>query len=701
MPREQGDDDADTFRILLATDIHIGYGEKDSVRGNDSLVSFEEILEQAQKHNVDLVLLGGDLFHENKPSRRMMHGCLSLLRKYCMGDRPVQFEFLSDESVNFEHCQFPTLNYEDQNFNISIPVFSIHGNHDDPTGVGNLCSLDLIHSAGLINYFGKTTSLEKIRVSPLLMQKGTTKLALYGLGSLKDERLHRLFLKKNVSMLRPRENQDDWFNLLTLHQNRAKHSDTNFIPEQFLDDFLDLIFWGHEHECRIVPEWNGMQNFYITQPGSSIATSLNEGETKQKHIGLLQIKGKDFKVTPIPLTTVRQFYLEDVVLADTTLNPNDPNVGRKIEAFCREKVEALLEKAESEHSGSRKQPKEPLIRLRVDYTGFDTFSINRFGRQFMNRVANPDQMILFNQRRKLGTKNKQDTDEDLELLASIRPQSLDTARVEDMVKDYFSKADSNHQLQVLTEKGMSEAVKEYVVKEEREAISELVKYQLQKTQKYLRVRNTDTEAIDAEVSRFKDERRQKHEDDEEVKEAIERAKSKRDANPDEDSRMDMDSDQESSSSATTSTRGRGRGRARGRGRGRGRGQTVHSDDDDSPSPAPPQRGKGARGRGTRGRGKAPVVVETGSRSVKDMFTAGNRRQTSQHASVKSTKYEDDFDDDGAHIISDDDNDDPFNIPSSRQKQAKKNSNSSSKRPRGIVFDSDTDEEDYTPVKKRR
>ena len=38
------------------------------------------------------------------------------------------------------------------------------------------------------------------------------------------------------------------------------------------------------------------------------------------------------------------------------------------------------------------------------------------------------------------------------------------------------------QLQVLTEKGMSDAVKEYVDKEEREAISELVKYQLQKTQ---------------------------------------------------------------------------------------------------------------------------------------------------------------------------------------------------------------------------
>lgn len=31
---------------------------------------------------------------------------------------------------------FPAVNYEDPNLNIAIPVFSIHGNHDDPQGTG-------------------------------------------------------------------------------------------------------------------------------------------------------------------------------------------------------------------------------------------------------------------------------------------------------------------------------------------------------------------------------------------------------------------------------------------------------------------------------------------------------------------------------------------------------------------------------------
>ena len=30
---------------------------------------------------------------------------------------------------------FDHVNYEDPDINVAIPVFSIHGNHDDPTGV--------------------------------------------------------------------------------------------------------------------------------------------------------------------------------------------------------------------------------------------------------------------------------------------------------------------------------------------------------------------------------------------------------------------------------------------------------------------------------------------------------------------------------------------------------------------------------------
>ncbi len=39
--------------------------------------------------------------------------------------------------------------------------------------------------------------------------------------------------------------------------------------------------------------------------------------------------------------------------------------------------------------------KLPLVRLRVDYTGFSTINAQRFGQKFVGRVANPHDMLLF------------------------------------------------------------------------------------------------------------------------------------------------------------------------------------------------------------------------------------------------------------------------------------------------------------------
>lgn len=45
-----------------------------------------------------------------------------------------------------------------------------------------LCALDLLSASGLVNHFGHSHSVERIEISPILLQKGSTKLALYGLG---------------------------------------------------------------------------------------------------------------------------------------------------------------------------------------------------------------------------------------------------------------------------------------------------------------------------------------------------------------------------------------------------------------------------------------------------------------------------------------------------------------------------------------
>jgi hypothetical protein len=50
---------------------------------------------------VDFVLLGGDLFHENKPSRSTLVKTIEILRRYCLNDLPVKFQVVSDQTINF------------------------------------------------------------------------------------------------------------------------------------------------------------------------------------------------------------------------------------------------------------------------------------------------------------------------------------------------------------------------------------------------------------------------------------------------------------------------------------------------------------------------------------------------------------------------------------------------------------------------
>ncbi|KAF4349698.1 hypothetical protein G4B88_023220, partial [Cannabis sativa] len=221
------EDISNTLRVLVATDCHLGYMEKDEVRRHDSFQAFEEICSIAVQKEVDCVLLGGDLFHENKPSRTTLVKAIEILRRHCLNDRPIQFQVVSDQTVNFPST-FGHVNYEDPHFNVGLPVFSIHGNHDDPAGVDNLSAVDILSACNLVNYFGKMvlggSGVGQITLNPILIKKGSTAVALYGLGNIRDERLNRMFQTPHaVQWMRPESQEgcqvSDWFNILVLHQN--------------------------------------------------------------------------------------------------------------------------------------------------------------------------------------------------------------------------------------------------------------------------------------------------------------------------------------------------------------------------------------------------------------------------------------------------------------------------------------------------
>ncbi|PCH37554.1 DNA repair exonuclease [Wolfiporia cocos MD-104 SS10] len=510
----------DTIRIMLATDNHIGYLERDPIRGQDSINTFREILQLAVKHDVDLILLAGDLFHENRPSRDCLYQVMALLREYTLGDRPIQIELLSDANDGkASGYSFPAVNYEDPNFNVAIPVFSIHGNHDDPQGAGPegaLCALDMLSVSGMINYMGKIdlpmgegdAQNSGIAIRPVLLRKGNTRLGLYGVGNVKDQRMHFELRSNRVRMFMPRD-KDEWFNVLLLHQNRVPHGPQQSVPEGMFDDSIDLVVWGHEHDCRIVPEPVAGKKYYITQPGSSVATSLAEGESVEKHVALLKIQGKEFELTPLPLRTVRPFVLDEMHLMEEaelneSLNLEDRH---SITKYLKNRVEALIAKANSEWDArNAKAVKEgddelsrmlPIVRLKVDTTGVSEMQNPvRFGQEFQGRLANPRDVLIFHRARAATRKGAKIVADKPEL--SIDDPGMTTAeklsrvRVQTLVREYLAA----QELQLLGETGMSDAIETFVDKDDVHAIQNHVNVALKSLMKGVQANGKNPEEMD-------------------------------------------------------------------------------------------------------------------------------------------------------------------------------------------------------------
>ncbi|GAV51692.1 hypothetical protein ZYGR_0AF01630 [Zygosaccharomyces rouxii] len=412
------------------------------------------------------------------------------LRMGCMGDKPCELELLSDPSQVFHYNDFTDVNYEDPNFNVAIPVFAIAGNHDDATGESLLCPMDLLQVSGLVNHFGKVLEADKITIRPLLFQKGITKLALYGMASVRDERLFRTFKEGNVTFEIPSIREGEWFNLMCVHQNHTGHTNTAFLPEQFLPDFLDLVVWGHEHECIPHLVHNPSKQFDVLQPGSSVATSLCDAEAQSKNVFILQIRHDQApELIPIPLNTVRTFLMRSVSLQDVNyLRPHDKE---GISKYLENQVEELI--AEANEATKRKlgdaldemdeqQLPLPLIRLRVDYSGPDNDQTiidyqvenpRRFSNRFVGRVANGNNVVQFYKRRgkhnsasKRGI-NSAVNDADVERIINERGGELE---VNTLVNDLLHKM----QLSLLPEVGMNEAVKKFVDKDEKSALKDFI-----------------------------------------------------------------------------------------------------------------------------------------------------------------------------------------------------------------------------------
>ena len=342
--------------------------------------------------------------------------------------------------------------------------------------------------SGLINYYGRTPEADNIVVKPVLLQKGNTKLALYGMSNVRDERLFRTFRDGNVKFFQPSTQKDDWYNIMSVHQNHHAYTDTGYLPENFLPYWMDLVVWGHEHECLIDSRTNPETSFKVMQPGSSVATSLVPGEAVTKQVAILSVTGKEMKQETIRLKTVRPFIHKEIALQDNREMRDiskDDNNKPKITRFLMETMEGLIEEAKQSWLEAQREADEefdeesadmplPLIRLRVEYTApeggdFDCENPQRFSNRFVGKVANVNDVIQFHRKKKSAkrsTNDKPDMPEE-SIMAQL---SINSIKVDRLVKEFLTA----QSLTILPQNTFGDAVIQFVDKDDKMAMGQFV-----------------------------------------------------------------------------------------------------------------------------------------------------------------------------------------------------------------------------------
>lgn len=429
------------MKILITSDNHLGFQETDPIRKDDSFNTFEEILSIAKAESADFVLQGGDLFEENKPSRNTYNKTLQILRRHCLGTRQPEIR------------AHTPLNWSSEGMAVSLPIICIHGNHDDPSGFNTVSPLDVLESSGLINYFGKCSNIDDIVIRPILLEKDC-KVAVYGLGHLKDSLLHRAFLKGAVRYERPPS--DDWYSILVVHQNRVLRP-TGYLPEDMIDPFFDLVVYGHEHESLKLRH----RNFDVIQCGSTVRTSLCDGESHEKYVYILEVVA-DARIKRVQLATVRPFIMESIKVGGE--NPEDA---------AREKLNEMICKAnrmECEARGQREGTAVcmlPLLRLRIDIGQNCALNRHRLHEFLNGKVANPADVLRIQRKSEKRT--------------TKMPMLVRRAEISDIYKEMLQ----NAELGMLAPIKIVDALGDFVQKDAKDAFYTLIKGSIEKILCYI------------------------------------------------------------------------------------------------------------------------------------------------------------------------------------------------------------------------
>jgi DNA repair exonuclease SbcCD nuclease subunit len=231
------------MRIAITSDFHLGY---ERFR-EDAFKQAEEALEAAA-NEADAIIIPGDIFDMRIPRPDVLAEAINLFRNLSKKEWKAKVTAVMAASKAFTE----------------VPVVAIPGTHERRAqGVEN--PVNLLGLAGL---------LVDVSDGYAVIEKGSEKVMVYGIGGVSEERFLETIKKLDPKPL------PGHFSIFMFHQSAYEllPFSEDFIHLDQLPEGFDLYVNGHIHS-RVEKKVHG-KPFLI--PGSTVLTQLKDGEQEEK-----------------------------------------------------------------------------------------------------------------------------------------------------------------------------------------------------------------------------------------------------------------------------------------------------------------------------------------------------------------------------------------------------------------------------------
>ena len=276
------------LKVGIISDTHLGFawGEE---RQEDSFRNLEQAFDEIIRHEADIVLLAGDIFHDRIPRQEILARAIELFSKCSVKfkSRPFCIKAVKDKQAH-EVRQFTS------------PLIAIWGTHER-RHVGATNPMHILEKAGLVTL---------LHAESVLLEINSDKLGIHGLSGIPEPQVRQALQTWEPE---PFENS---FNIMMLHQNFKEIMPPVDHALEFSDlpAGFDLFVLGHVHNTQI--KKHPLSKTPILVVGSTVSTQSQKIESEiRKGAYIAEISRQSCELKFLPIKT-RQLFYERVTVAN-------------------------------------------------------------------------------------------------------------------------------------------------------------------------------------------------------------------------------------------------------------------------------------------------------------------------------------------------------------------------------------------------